>query len=75
MAVYSYTIVFQVVTQCSVVSGYKWNVSEDYAAFIFMVEVLLRYLSNTATVIVGFYRGTDNSIAILQEIEPLLIGH
>jgi hypothetical protein len=40
-----------------------------------MVEVLLHHLSNTATVIVGFYSGTDNSIAILQEIEPMLIGH
>jgi hypothetical protein len=39
-----------------------------------MVEVLLHYLSNTATVIVGFHSGTDNSIAMLQEIDPLLIG-
>lgn len=31
------------------------------------------YLSNTANVIVGFYWGTDNSIAVLQEVEPLLI--
>jgi len=39
-----------------------------------MVEVRLHYLSTTATVMVGFYRGTNNSIAVLQEIEPLLIG-
>jgi hypothetical protein len=30
-------------------------------------------LSTTATVIVGSYRGTDKSIAVLKEVEPLLI--